>query len=151
MAFLGKQVIPASQGRAFLPASYNPAGDNDAPTADGPCIRMDGKLLFVLFGVVVAVAAAHQAWDAYFDFGIFYYAAHMVLDGARQSLYDLPTQRAFEIQFHRPVGFFFCHPPAARIPFLPIARLPMEVAFIILTVASVALLVLSVRILARHA
>ncbi|HEY3455189.1 MAG TPA: glycosyltransferase family 87 protein [Bryobacteraceae bacterium] len=105
----------------------------------------------MLFGVVVAVAAAHRAWDAHFDFGIFYYAAHIVLDGARQSLYDLPTQRAFEAQFHRPVGFYFCHPPAALLPFLAIAKLPIEVAFIILTVTSVALLVLSVQVLARHA
>lgn len=136
--------------KAPTPISSSSSRDGMSTEVDMP-VRVDRTLLFVLFVLVVAVAVVHKAWDKHLDFGIFYYAAHMVLDGARQALYDLPTQRAFEAKFHRPVGMFFCHPPAALIPFLVIAKLPIEVAFIILTVASIALLVLSVRILARHA
>jgi hypothetical protein len=112
---------------------------------------VDRTLLFVLFFLVAAVAAAHQAGDAHFDFGMFYYAAHMVLGGARHALYDLTVQRAFQAQFHRPAALLFCYPPFVLIPFLGIAVLPIEVAFIIWTIGSLALLVFSIRTLAQHA
>lgn len=114
-------------------------------------MRVDRTLLVVLFCVVAAVAVAHQAGDAHFDFGVFYYAAHMVLEGARHALYDLPTQRAFQAQFHRPTELLFCHPPFVVIPFLAIVWLPIEIAFILWTIASLTLLVLCVRTLAKHA
>lgn len=134
-----KQLVVRTNGRSV------PTGADTEP------IRVDGKLLLLLLFVAAGVAVVHSVWDAHFDFGIFYYAAHMVLAGARHALYDLSTQRAFQAQFHRPVGLFFCHPPVALIPFIGIAKLPIEAAFIIWTAASLGLLIFSLRTLAHHA
>ncbi|MBV8808092.1 MAG: DUF2029 domain-containing protein [Acidobacteriaceae bacterium] len=119
--------------------------------ADTEPIRVDRNLLVVLFLVLAGVALAHQVWDAHFDFGVFYYAAHVVLGGARHALYDLPTQWVFQVQFHRPVALLFYYPPFVLIPFIFLAGLPIEVAFIIWTALSLALLVSSVQTLVRHA
>lgn len=116
----------------------------------GP-ICVNRTLLIVLVFLVAAIAVAHQAEDAHFDFGVFYYGAHMVLDGARHSLYDVPTQHLFQLRFHRPLALMFCHPPFATIPFLPIAKLPIEAAFIAWTAISLTLLVFCVQVLAQYA
>jgi len=133
-------------------AAVTPSAEGGVSTGvDSGPIRVDRRLLFVLFFVLVAAAVMNQAGDAHLDFGIFYYAAHMVLDGSRHALYDLPAQQAFQAQFHRPAGMYFCHPPVTLLPFLAIAKLPAEAAFILWTVASLALLVFSVRTLAQYA
>lgn len=114
-------------------------------------ICVDRRLLAVLSFLVAAIAVAHQTEDKHFDFGIFYYGAHMVLDGARHALYEPAIQRVFQVQFHRPAALLFCYPPFALIPFLGIAELPIEIAFVIWTIISLGLLILSVQTLARHA
>jgi hypothetical protein len=114
-------------------------------------IRLDARLLLFLAALVPIITAIHAAGDTHFDFGVFYYAAHMVLDGSRHSLYDLSAQRVFQAQFHRPPTQLFYYPPIALIPFLCIAELPIELAFGLWTVASLAVVVWSVSVLARVA
>jgi hypothetical protein len=141
---------PMPHPEMLIPA-FSSAAEGVSTGEDSGPVRLDGKLLLVLSFVLVGVTIAHQIGDAHFDFGIFYYAAHMVFDGARHALYDLPTQHAFQDQFHRAANLPFRNPPFVLIPFLGIAKLPIEVAFIIWTAISLALFFLSVRALARHA
>jgi hypothetical protein len=148
------EMHPAGEPAAtesVLPANPSIADYTESTRVDSGPVCLDRKLLLVLLFVLAGVAIAHRLGDAHFDFGEFYYAAHMILDGARHALYDLPTQHAFQAQFHRPANLTFRNPPFALIPFLPIAKLPIEVAFIIWTAISLALFFLSVRALARHA
>jgi hypothetical protein len=77
--------------QALIPVSTSTGDAKASIVVDTKPIRVDRTLLFVLSFVVAAVTAAHQAGDAHFDFGVFYYAAHIVLGGARHALYDLPT------------------------------------------------------------
>lgn len=114
-------------------------------------VRMDRGLLFILSLVLVGVTIAHQADAAHFDFGVFYFASHMVFAGAGQSLYDLATQHAFQTQFHRAPELLFCHPPFVLIPFLLIDRLPVWAAFLIWAITSLALLFFSIRMLSQAA
>jgi hypothetical protein len=71
----------------------------------------------------------------------------MVLDGSRHALYDLGAQHAFQIRYHRPPDTLFRNPPFALIPILPLAKLPMAVAFSVWTAVSFALLFLSLKVL----
>lgn len=128
------------------------AAGEQAPAGKGlSSVRVDGTLLVVLSFAAGAIAVAHQAGDAHFDFGVFYYAAHMVFEGARHALYDLPIQRAFQAQFHRPPELLFCYPPFVVIPFLCVAKLPIGAAFIIWTAVSLILFTWAVRTLANSA
>ena len=77
---------------------------------DSKHVRLDKALLLFLLLVLAAITVEHQAGNVHFDFGVFYYAAHMLLDGARHSLYELDTQRAFQVRFHRPGGLFSTTP-----------------------------------------
>lgn len=141
-----------SVNRAQSRKSLEMRADQESQVPSGlGAVHVDRRLLAVLSLGVAAIAIAHQAGDAHFDFGVFYYAAHMVFEGARHALYDLPTQRAFQSQFHRPPELLFCYPPFVVIPFLCVARLPIEVAFIIWTAASLVLFTWSVRTLANSA
>jgi hypothetical protein len=81
----------------------------------------------------------------YYDFGIFFYAARMVWDGARTSLYDLHVQHAYQLQYGRPAGFNFVSPPFVLIPLLPFVLLPRWIAFLVWTVLMLALLAVAIR------
>ncbi len=104
--------------------------------------------LIAFLALVLAIfLAIHLHLDTRYDFGIFYYAAHMVLDGSRHALYDVSAQHAFQIQYHRPPDTLFRNPPFALIPILPLAKLPMAVAYSVWTAASFALLFVSLKVL----
>lgn len=117
---------------------------------NGGPIRIDVRLLAFLGAVVLIVAAVHQAADAHYDFGVFYYAARMVWDGARTSLYDLNVQHAFQLRYGRPPDLIFCSPPFALIPYLPLAALPIRAAFVLWTVISIALFTAAIKSLASR-
>jgi hypothetical protein len=110
-------------------------------------LQLNGGLIVFLSLVLLVFLAIHLRLDNRYDFGIFYYAAHMVLDGSRHALYDLGAQHAFQIQYHRPPDTLFRNPPFALIPILPLAKLPMVVAFSVWTAVSFALLFLSLKVL----
>jgi hypothetical protein len=135
---------PNQDKSAILQRGQLPAVAN---TEDG--IRLDARLLVFLAALVPILTVIHAAGDRHFDFGVFYYAAHMVLDGSRHSLYDLGVQRAFQARFHRPPQLLFYYPPYALIPFLCIAVLPIELAFSLWTAASLIVLVWSIQLLAK--
>ncbi len=117
------------------------------PSAGSP-IRVDAKLVVFLAAVVIVVTTVHQLADAHYDFGVFYYAARMVWEGARTSLYNLSAQRAFQVRYGRPADLIFCSPPFALAPYLPLALLPIRAAFIIWTIVLVGLFTASVESLA---
>lgn len=114
-------------------------------------LRIEPGLLFFLVLVFAVLFVTHQAAEAHFDFGVFYYAARMVLDGSRHQLYDVGAQHAFQARFDRPFSQLFYYPPFVVLPFLAIARLPMLLAYSIWTAISLVLLIISVRILAIQA
>jgi hypothetical protein len=108
-----------------------------------------GLLVFLLF-VIVAITVVHMSEEQHYDFGVFYYAARMVWDGERTSLYDLDAQRATQIRYKRPPEFLFYNPPFVLVPLLPLAALPIRWAFVGWTAASIGMLVAAVRYLARR-
>jgi hypothetical protein len=110
-------------------------------------LRANASLLVFLACILAIFTAVHQYLEQQFDFGVFYYAAHMVLDGSRHALYDLNTQHAFQALFHRPPDTLFRNPPIALLPILPLAKLPIVAAFAIWTAVSFALLFFSLKIL----
>ena len=105
-----------------------------------------GLLVFLTFILSIFVAV-HQSMDAHFDFGIFYYAAHMVLDGSGHALHSLDAQRLYQVRFHRPPDFLFLNPPFALLPLLDLAKLPIAFAFALWTMLSLALLVSCLKVL----
>jgi hypothetical protein len=105
-----------------------------------------GLILTLLFALGV-FSAIHQYLNTRFDFGTFYYAAHMILDGSRHALYDVDAQRIFQAHFHRPPDMRFRNPPFALLPMLGLAELPMAAAYVLWTVISLALLYAELKIL----
>jgi hypothetical protein len=112
-----------------------------------PRLHLEAGLIVFLALVLAVFVAVHHYLDARFDFGVFYYAAHMVLDGSRHALYDAGVQHVFQARFHRPPAMLFRNPPFALIPMLAIAWLPMLAAFAVWTAISFALLYLSLKVL----
>lgn len=125
-------------------------GNGDSPPPDSR-IHFNAGFIFFLVVVLAVIIVIHHAADAHFDFGVFYYAAHMVLDGSRHALYDLGAQHAYQARFHRPPSQLFYYPPYVLIPFLGIAKLPILWAFSLWTALSLALVLLSVKILTNQA
>jgi hypothetical protein len=115
------------------------------PEASRPLV--DIRLLLFFSAVAVIVLAVHSAAEAHFDFGVFYYAARMVLEKSGHALYSLEAQRIFQARFHRPSSQLFYGLPCSLIPYLPIAVLPIQIAFAAWTVISLALVHSSVRFL----
>ena len=110
-------------------------------------MRLDAGLLCFLALVLAVFVAVHHYLEPRFDFGVFYYAAHMVLDGSRHALYNFDAQHAFQIRFNRPPDTLFRNPPFALLPILCIAKLPLLVAFSIWTAVSFVLLYVSLKTL----
>jgi len=110
-------------------------------------LQIDLPLLVILVFVFAVFLAIHIRFESHYDFGVFYYASHMILEGSRHSLYDIRAQHAFQLQYHRPFDTLFRNPPFALLPILPLAKLPIAVAFSVWTLASFALLFLSLKIL----
>jgi hypothetical protein len=112
-----------------------------------PRLHLEAGLVVFLALVLAVFVAVHHYLDARFDFGVFYYAAHMVMDGARQALYDAGAQHVFQARFHRPPAMLFRNPPFALLPMLPLAALPMLAAFAVWTAICFALLYVSLKVL----
>jgi Glycosyltransferase family 87 len=113
----------------------------------GSCMKLDAGLVCFLALVLAVFVAVHHYLEPRFDFGVFYYAAHMVLDGSRHVLYNFDAQHAFQIRFNRPPDTLFRNPPFALLPILVIAKLPLLVAFSIWTAVSFVLLYISLKTL----
>lgn len=110
-------------------------------------IHVDAGLLCFLALCLIIFVAAHQRAESRFDFGVFYFAANMVVDGSRHALYDVAAQHKFQALFDRPPETLFRNPPVALLPIIVLAKLPMGVAYAIWTAISMALLVASLKIL----
>jgi hypothetical protein len=136
--------------RPTRPSTKHPAsGEGNSPPSDGR-IHPDSRFIFFLGVVLAVIIVIHQAADAHFDFGVFYYAAHMVFGGSGHALYDLSAQHAFQARFHRPPSQLFYYPPYALIPFLGVAKLPILWAFSLWTALSLILVLLCVKILSNQ-
>lgn len=115
--------------------------------SDEDRLHCNASVIVFLALVLVIFTAVHQYLRQRFDFGVFYFASHMVLDGARHALYDLNAQHAFQTLYHRPPDTLFRNPPFALLPILPLAKLPMVAAFAAWTIVSFALLFAILKIL----
>ena len=114
-------------------------------------LHLNAKLI-VSLGLVCAVfLIAHLHLQERYDFGVFYFAAHMVLDGARHSLYDINAQHAFQALYHRPPEMTFRNPPVALLPMLPLAKAPQSVAYLAWISISFALLLGTLKVLQDQA
>jgi hypothetical protein len=114
-------------------------------------LRLQVAMLVSLCAVLALFVAVHLQLDPQYDFGTFYYAAHMVLDGSGRALYNAGAQHVFQGRFHRPPDMLFRNPPYALIPILPLAELPMVAAFSIWTAFCLGLLFISLRLLQDEA
>ncbi len=132
-----------------MPASSQPAASN-APPDTSTKLHLDGGLVFFLILTLGVFVAVHHHLEAQFDFGIFYYAAHMLLDGSRHALYSFDAQHLFQARFHRPPDSLFRNPPVALLPFLPFSGLPLLAAYAAWTLVSFAILYLSLKTLERE-
>ncbi|HTX41394.1 MAG TPA: glycosyltransferase family 87 protein [Acidobacteriaceae bacterium] len=121
---------------------------NDQAAA-GAGWRAQAGLWFFLLIAMAVVVGIHQAAQAHYDFGTFYYAAHMVTGGARHQLYDLSAQHAWQARYHRPATQLFYYPPLAVLPYLLVSWLPMLPAFVLWTALSLLLLVVCLQTLTR--
>lgn len=65
------------------------------------------------------------------DFGFFYSAAHMVLDGRGHQLYDFHSQQLYQLAGNHNTSLFFYYPAAAVVPVLPFAVFPFKVALLV--------------------
>jgi hypothetical protein len=113
-------------------------------------MRITPRLLVFLCIVVAVISITHFAGEAHYDFGIYRYAARMVWDGAGGSLYDVNAQRAYQLRYGRPSYFFINYSPLSLVPFLPLALLPPPVDFVVWTMVSIALVVVTVVSLCRR-
>jgi len=116
-----------------------------APIAQEP-IRINAGLIIFLSMVLLIVVAIHQHLEQQFDFGVFYYAAHMIVDGKGHDLYSFATQHLYQLRYHRPPDTLFRYPPIALIPILPLTILPTPVAFAVWTAACMAFFIVSVKV-----
>lgn len=120
-----------------------------APHAHEP-IRINTGLIVFLGLVLIIVVAVHQHLEQQFDFGVFYYAAHMIVDGKGHDLYNFATQHLYQARYHRPPDTLFRYPPIALIPILPLTILPTVVAFAVWTAVCMGLFIVSMRIFERE-
>jgi len=120
-----------------------------APHAQEP-IRINAGLIVFLGLVLIIVVAVHQHLEQQFDFGVFYYAAHMIVDGKGHELYNFATQHLYQARYHRPPDTLFRNPPIAIIPILSLAILPTPVAFAIWTAVSLGLFIIAIKIFERE-
>jgi hypothetical protein len=120
-----------------------------AASAQEP-IRINAGLIVFLGMVLLVVLAVHQHLEQQFDFGVFYYAAHMIVDGKGHDLYNLAVQHLYQLRYHRPPDTLFRYPPIALIPILPLTILPTPVAFAVWTAACMGFLVVSIKIFERE-
>jgi len=113
-------------------------------------IRVSAPLVGFIGFIVVVFLGVHQHLEPQFDFGVFYFAGHMITDGARHDLYSFAAQNLYQIRFHRPPDTLFRNPPIALIPILPLTLLPAPAAFVVWTAISIMLLVVSLKILEKE-
>ena len=113
-------------------------------------IRMSVPLIIFLALIVVVFLGVRQHLESQFDFGVFYFAGHMITDGARHDLYSFAAQNLYQIRFHRPPDTLFRNPPIALIPILPLTFLPAAAAFAVWTALSIVLLIVSLKILEKE-
>lgn len=113
-------------------------------------IQINAGLSLVVAVLVLVFLGIHQHLEPQFDFGIFYYAAQMITGGDRHNLYTAAIQHLYQIKFHRPPDTLFRNPPFALIPLLPLTILPAPAAFVVWTVVSIIVLIVSLKILEKE-
>ena len=113
-------------------------------------IQINAGLTLVVVVLILVFLGVHQHLEPQFDFGIFYYAAHMITGGDRHNLYNLAVQHLYQIRFHRPPDTLFRNPPIALIPILPLTILPTPAAFVVWTAVSIVFLIISLKILEKE-
>lgn len=91
-------------------------------------------LPLILFAALAAGPTLHTLANN--DFGFFYYASHIVLDGHGRLLYDFHEQSLYQAIYNRPHRWLFYYPPATLIPFLPFALLPFRAALLLWDLSS---------------
>ena len=122
---------------------------------------MKRKLALAAFlaATVAIFVGAHFALEdpaTRWDFQQFYIAAQMERHGDGNQLYNFAAQAAYQQKYvdrSRHVlepDYPFLYPGAVALLFLPLAWLPLPIAYILWTVMNVALLFLSVRIIQKE-
>lgn len=112
-------------------------------------IKINAGLVLVVAVLVPIFLGVHQHLEPQFDFGIFYYAAHMITDGDRHNLYNFAVQHLYQIRFHRPPDTLFRNPPFALLPLLPLTILPAPAAFAVWTAISIIVFIINLKVLER--
>lgn len=109
-------------------------------------------LLTLLYSSVHALETTRLHWD----FETFYLIAQMVRSGSGRQLYDLSLQAAYYMRYIDPSHVIdspylpFFYPAGTVLLFLPLAWLPVTLAYSVWIVFNLTLLVMSIRILQRH-
>jgi alpha-1,2-mannosyltransferase len=104
----------------------------------------DGALALVAVAILLvgfAVWAARGPNAEKTDFALTYVAAHIVHDGNGPHLYDTSLQvNLRDSMFEHPSPLYFEHPPFEALALAPLAKLPFRSAYLLWTLANVAVL-----------
>jgi hypothetical protein len=114
-------------------------------------------LLNIALGVSYVALWGMLAWQGLFwraDFSAYYTGWSIARDGLGEQLYDFDLQARYQQQILSGRSFSqgllpYLNPPHATFPLIPLALLPLPIAFAVWTICQVALLVWLVRLLLR--
>ena len=121
-----------------------------------PGRRITQRIVLSVFIVLLTAIYTFQHFqptEGRWDFETFYFVGKMVRAGDGPRLYDLSLQAAYQMRYIDPsrqvavpdLAFFY--PAATAVLCLPLAWLPLTLAYALWTALSLTLLVLSVRLL----
>jgi uncharacterized membrane protein len=116
-----------------------------------PNWQLAGKLAIAAIFSAVMLACYSNSFrgDKGLDFRAFYSSAQIIRNGDGLRLYDLATQKAYQLQSAGGLGLTFYYPPATSLLYLPVAYVPLETAFVLWTAISMSLLAGCVFLLNR--
>jgi alpha-1,2-mannosyltransferase len=119
--------------------------------------RVALTVFLILLTIVFTVKHSDAESPTYrWDFQQFYIVAQMIRHGAASKLYDFSSQAAFQTSYIDRTrstdtpDLPFLYPAATALLFLPLAWLPLTVAYAAWTACNLLLLLASLRLLQRH-
>jgi hypothetical protein len=111
------------------------------------------RFVLVVFVFVLAIFLGARFSDSLqgTDFPDFYCAARMLAEGHGHQLYDADVQRQYQARYTGRVGTLYIHPPFEAVLYLAVAWLPLERAYLVWSLLSLAFLAAGLRLLTKDA
>lgn len=143
----------ATVGGACLGASIDFTGVPRQDITQKPARPSATKALILLVmvsGLAAVVSTRPLEWLLGSDFPHFYCAARMLSEGRGNQLYDGGVQRQYQARYAGRVGTPYTHPPFETLIYLPVAWLPLRMAYLLWFLLNIFFLAAASRRLATH-